>query len=62
MPGMRVKCGHIAYTTVRYLTILGGAGIDNGPIITTDTPLMSLSLSGALCFPDVYTRGADTYT
>lgn len=54
MPGMRVKCGHIAYTTVRYLTILAGAGIDNGPIITTDTPSMSLSLSGALYFPNVY--------
>lgn len=56
MPGMRVKCGHIAYPTVRYLTILAGAGTDNGPIITTDTPLMSLSLSGAHYFPHVYAR------
>ena len=53
---MRVECGHIAYQTVRYLTILVGAGTDNGPTMTADTPLMSLLLSGAPYSTHVYAR------
>jgi hypothetical protein len=47
--GMRLICGHIAYLTVRPLTIPTITGANIYLIVTTDTPLMSLSNSGQTC-------------
>jgi hypothetical protein len=45
---MRVICRHITYLTVRSVTVLITTGAITYLIITTDTPLMSLSSSGRL--------------
>lgn len=57
---MRLICGHIAYLTVRPLTIPTITGANNYLIVTTDTPLMSLSDSGQLAYISlICMRGAD---
>ena len=59
---MRVICGYIANLTVRYFADPAIFCADNHLIITTDTPLMSLSRSGGFraCVP-ICMHGADVY-